>query len=217
MTAWNERPQVIFGNIGEEIVRSINGFYGLHDVLQKGDRPSAVDFVFADPNGNIVEIAEVKTKKATFSWDGCADAYTIANEQFKRNYKPFLKWKLDVPFRLYVVDAEQGKVYSQRLDRLETKVELENHQWCGGCHKFPFRAKSGFYVDGEKILLRYYAVWQFGNPEFEFWDNDELYTRLQEAAARVTVDTIDNSHDYERSDFISAKDIAKLVKRKLKA
>ncbi|MBR3747046.1 MAG: hypothetical protein IKN27_08825, partial [Selenomonadaceae bacterium] len=99
MTAWNEKPQVIFGNIGEEIVLNLAGYWRWHDILKKGDRPSAVDFVFATDDDEIVEIAEVKTKKATFSWNYCADAYTIANDQFNRNYKPFLKWKLNIPFR----------------------------------------------------------------------------------------------------------------------
>lgn len=88
MSNWNDKPQVQFGNAGEEIMLLYARKRGLHDVLNKGDRPTAVDFIFADKDGNIVEIAEVKTRKAAFGlYEGAVPAYAISQEQFTRNYE----------------------------------------------------------------------------------------------------------------------------------
>lgn len=209
MTPWNERPQVIFGNIGEEMVLELAHSRGLHDILQKSDHPAAVDFIFADANDNIVEIAEVKTRKSTFCCDKFSGAYYVQNEQFKKNYSPILKRNLKVPFVLYVVDAALGRIFRAKF------ADLQRKTWCFGC-EFPLRMKS-FFRDkhGEKIWLRYYSPKQF--VESKNFYGTEQHAKILAAAANVAVDSIDDSTSDTADDFITADDVIGLVKAQSKS
>lgn len=208
MTTWNERIQVQFGNAGEAMVLALAKTQGWHDVLKKGDRPSAVDFIFADENGKIVEIAEVKTRKAAFDLYDGVPAYAISNEQFTRNYEPILNAYLNVSFKLYIVDAEQGAVFSDSFDYQEFSYG-GTYDDDGYWHQMPV-VKTAQFGD-KKVPLRYYAQRNFGEPVFDF-SKTPSYEQLQILAERLTVDTIDDSPVEECSDFISAEDVISFVK-----
>ena len=210
LTSWADRPQVQFGDMGEKIVLEYAKSRGWHDILQKGDNPSAVDFIFADENGKIVEIAEVKTRKSlTELYDGVY-AYAISNDQYKRNYQP-IKDEVYVDFTLYVVNAEQGKIYSGDFNSLEDDSDEMNFDSDsdGTPHCFPITKTERF--GEQETELRYYAglltvgwICDFGGtPEHE---------KLKALAAKVTVDTIDDSPIHEPGKrFISAEDIIEFV------
>ena len=212
ITSWADRPQVQFGDMGEAIVLNYAKKQGWHDILQKGDNPSAVDFIFADENNNIVEIVEVKTRKKVAEPFKGVPAYAISNAQFEQNYKPILDEWLGVPFILYIVDAKQGKIIKNCFDYLEEADCDHNTDFDinGNTCVFPVVKADSF--GGKEVNLRYYLPSSLRGNSFSF-SGTSKHEKLQALAAKVTVDTIDDSPLHEPGKtFISAEDIIDFVK-----
>ncbi|MBR1806277.1 MAG: hypothetical protein IJ774_07835 [Selenomonadaceae bacterium] len=212
MSNWNDKPQVQFGNAGEEIMLLYARKRGLHDVLNKGERPTAVDFIFADKDGNIVEIAEVKTRKAAFGlYEGAVPAYAISQEQFTRNYEPILNYVNEsgtVPFNLYIVDADEGVIYCEEF---ATHEFVYSGTYDKDGYRYDFPAVETTTFNDKKIQLRYYAQGNFGEPVFDF-KKTSLHEKLQSLAEEVTIDKIDDSPVEQCDNFISAEDVISFVK-----
>ena len=212
---WNQIPAVQYADLAEYFVeRYLNKTRGYTDILKKGDRPSVVDFVFADKDGNIAEIAEVKAVKTAYSQDGiCPYAFSIRAKTFENCYLPLIDERLPVPFKLYILDARACKIFVQDF------ATLEDGDYYGGWDETIFYDDRGkedcFFPCNEHVrftdeysdTLRHYPVQAF-EELVDFSSDAELVHVVQKRARAVKALKFNSGYSQQ---FISPRDIISLV------
>lgn len=211
----NKWSALEFGSMGETLIAEfVKKRRGWHDILEKGDCVSPVDFVFVDDNGKVTELAEVKTYKSAFSWGYQRPyAYYVSVKSLCCNYFPLMEALPGVPFKIYVVDATAGIFGVADLAELEKPVLIDgvgkenliypDNRRCSW--QFPFDETAN-YGNGTSRPNRYYSVQQF-EIIFRF-AGTELQKMLLDAASKTRFGGVTSTNPL----LITWDDVIKLVR-----